>query len=172
MWVLTAVLVAGIYATLGVAGRLASELGERQLLDGIFFTAFVVMVAALVATARRVRIGTPEIGVLVAATAAIAVLIVRLGIPAAERTHLVEYAVVALLIHEALIERRRHDDAVRRPGLWAAVGASVVGVVDECLQALIPNRVFDPVDIAFNTAAACLAVTVVAILRRRLPSRP
>ena len=34
----------------------------------------------------------------------------------------------------------------------------MVGVVDEGVQLLVPNRVFDPADIGFNSLAATLAI--------------
>ena len=166
LWALVAAVVAGIYATLGVAGELASELRNRDLLDALFFGAFVVMLVAIAVAARRVRLGGLELGVVLAVVCAYMMLFLRMGIPE-ERSHLIEYSVVALLMHEAWIERQAAGRVVRSPGLFAFVGASVVGIVDEMIQALLPNRVFDVVDIGFNVLAAALAVGLGQAFRRR-----
>lgn len=50
------------------------------------------------------------------------------------------------------------------PALLAIVIAALVGVLDECIQAFLPNRVFDPLDILFNVLAAVMAVTASAAL--------
>ncbi|MGI9547143.1 MAG: VanZ family protein, partial [Flavobacteriaceae bacterium] len=76
-----------------------------------------------------------------------------------ERSHLIEYSVLAIFIHEALKERNRQKKTVNRPGLIAFLAASLIGLIDELIQLLIPARVFDPIDIFFNTFASFLAIT-------------
>ena len=75
-----------------------------------------------------------------------------------ERSHLIEYGVVALLIYEALTERASQGRRVPVPALLAFLAAVVVGVVDEGIQWFVPVRVFDPLDILFNALAAFMAV--------------
>ena len=82
---------------------------------------------------------------------------VRMVLPE-ERTHLIEYGVVAVFIHEALKERTAQGRHVPVPALVAVVAASVVGTIDECIQAFLPSRVFDTEDILFNFLAATMAV--------------
>ena len=62
------------------------------------------------------------------------------------------------------------------PALIAVVAACVVGVIDECIQAFLPSRVFDPEDILFNVLASMMAVASSVALgwarsRRGLRSR-
>ncbi len=83
--------------------------------------------------------------------------LVRLAVPEA-RTHLVEYGVVAAFVYEALRERRSHGRRVPAPALLAVGAASLIGLVDEGIQAVLPFRVFDPVDIMVNCVAAAMAV--------------
>ena len=45
-----------------------------------------------------------------------------------------------------------------QPTLLALVLALLLGALDECAQSLLPNRVFDPVDIAFNSLAALVII--------------
>jgi len=102
------------------------------------------------------------------------IIILRLGIGPEERTHLIEHAVVALLIYHALDERRRNGRPVWSPAVLAIAVTALLGVVDELIQALIPSRVFDYRDIGFNALAAFLAVTgsaVVGFISARLGSR-
>jgi len=45
------------------------------------------------------------------------------------------------------------------------VSAAALGWIDEGVQAILPNRFFDPIDLGFNTAAALGAVMSVMALR-------
>lgn len=88
----------------------------------------------------------------------------RMGIPE-ERTHLFEYGIVTVLIHEALRERTASGMGVRLPGLLAIGVGSALGGFDELIQWVLPSRVFDPVDLGFNVLAALMAVTASSALR-------
>ena len=90
--------------------------------------------------------------------------VVRTGSPE-ERTHLIEYGVVALLIHAALTERADGGGRVPAPALFAVLGTALVGVLDELIQGVLPSRVFDPRDIVFNVLAGLLAVVAIVALR-------
>lgn len=81
-----------------------------------------------------------------------------MAIPAAERTHLIEYGVVAVLIYEAHRERSSHGRRVPAPALLAVGATALVGILDECIQAFLPNCVFDLRDILFNILAAALGM--------------
>ena len=89
---------------------------------------------------------------------------VRTGSPD-ERTHLIEYGVVALLIHAALSERADGGGRVPAPALLAVLGTALVGVLDEIIQGVLPGRVFDPWDILFNCLAGLVAVVAIVALR-------
>ena len=75
-----------------------------------------------------------------------------------ERSHLIEYGVVGILIFEALTERASQGRRVPLPPLLAVLATATLGVLDEGIQAILPNRVFDPVDILFNLLAGTMAV--------------
>ena len=55
-----------------------------------------------------------------------------------ERTHLIEYGVVAVFIHEALTERASHGRRVPLPAALAVLGTALVGTLDEGIQAFLP----------------------------------
>ena len=76
-----------------------------------------------------------------------------------ERTHLFEYSLVAALVHEALLERRQNGRRVPAPALLALVVSVLLGWLDEGIQALLPQRVYDIVDVAFNTLAATMIIS-------------
>ena len=83
-----------------------------------------------------------------------------------ERTHLFEYALVAALVHEALLERRDNGRRVPAPALLALVISILLGWLDEGVQSLLPNRVFDLVDVAFNSLAATMIIGARWLVRR------
>ena len=82
-----------------------------------------------------------------------------------ERTHLMEYGVVGVFIYEALTERASQGRRVPVPVLLAILATTLVGALDEGIQAILPSRVFDPLDVLFNFLAAVMAVTASAALR-------
>ena len=157
LWTLATAVVVAIYSTLGLARQLAGELRDRELLDATFFVGMLVILGAIAVLGLRSKPGIAEVAVAVGVAAVYVMVLVRMTIPE-ERTHLIEYSMLALLVHEALKERLRAGRPVRRPALLAAVAISVVGVVDELIQLAIPSRVFDPVDILFNILASIMAV--------------
>lgn len=59
-----------------------------------------------------------------------------------ERTHRIEYSVVAILIHEALAEQASNRGRVPAPALLTILLTALVGALDEGVQAWLPNRVF------------------------------
>lgn len=161
---MTTAVVAAIYATLGLAGRLASILREAGLLSASFALGMVLIGVAIVVQGLRSRPGSAEIAVALGVATVYLMVFVRMGI-AEERTHLIEYGIVALLIHAALTERAMHNPHVPAPAVLAVAIAGSVGVLDELIQALLPNRVFDPRDILFNVLAAVLALGAIKTLR-------
>jgi hypothetical protein len=75
-----------------------------------------------------------------------------------ERTHLFEYCIVALLIYEALTERVIQGNHVPVPALLAILITALFGWVDEGIQALLTNHVFDIRDVGYNALAAVMAI--------------
>lgn len=164
LWVWTAVVVAAIYSTLGLARTLVDYLGNDFFSVWLFLAGCLLVLLTVVTQGLRVRPGGAEIAVALGVAAAYLLIVVRMSVPT-ERSHLVEYGVVAVFIHEALLERASRGRRVPVPALMAIVAASLVGVIDEGIQRLIPSRVFDPVDILFNVLAATMAVTASVALR-------
>lgn len=164
LWAWTMAVVVAIYSTLGLARTLFDLLGHLDLGVGLFLVCCLLVVATAVTQGLRVRPGGAEIAVALGVLAAYLLVFVRMSIPT-ERSHLIEYGVVALFIHEALAERARHGRRVPAPALLAVLAATLIGVVDECIQLALPSRVFDPIDMLFNLLAAVMAVTASSALR-------
>ncbi len=160
LWTWTVVVVATTYATLALARTLSDDFVVRRVFDNMFVFSLAVVGVSIVVLAfgtyedarERPDVGL-ALGVGLSVVSACIMVIARMGIPE-QRTHLFEYGIVALLIQEALRERKASGRFDASPALWAAILGSLVGVVDECIQAFVPGRVFDPVDMGFNTLAA------------------
>ena len=169
----TLAIVAAIYATLGLARTLAGFLRDQGLQLGAFVVGMVLVGATVVAIGLKIRVGRAEIGVAVGVAAAYFMVFARMAI-LEERSHLIEYGVVAVFIHAALAERASQGRRVPVPAVLAVLATSLVGAVDEGIQAVLPTRVFDPQDIGFNVLAGVMAVTARVALgwaRRRTRRR-
>ncbi len=167
LWLGTLAVVAAIYSTIGLSGQLADALRGAGLLPAAFALGILLVGAAIIAEGLRSRPRGAEIAVALAVALAVAagyfMVVVRMGLE--ERTHLIEYSVVALLLHAALSERADGGGRVPAPALLAVLGTALVGVLDELIQGLLPSRVFDPQDILFNVLAGLLAVVAIVALR-------
>lgn len=76
------------------------------------------------------RPGWSEIGVGLGVAAVYLWALARIPHPE-ERTHLIEYGIVAVFIYMALSERRRNGRRVPAPALTAVVVTAVLGWIDE-----------------------------------------
>ena len=176
LWAWTLAVVVAIYSTLGLAGKLAGAVSQDLLATGVLLCMLLVL-ATIVTQGLRERPGGAEIGIALGIAAAYILVFIRMNGSAAERTHLMEYGVVAVFIHEALTERASQGRRVPVPALLAVLAASLAGVLDECIQLFLPSRVFDPEDILFNVLATVMAVAASVALgwaRRRMgePGEP
>jgi len=169
LWGWTLLVVAAIYATLGLATSLAGLLRDSGVLTPLFVLAMLLIGAAVVTRGLTWRPGGLEIAVALGVAAVYGLVFVRMALET-ERSHLIEYGVVALLIYEALTERASQSRRVPLPAVLAFLAAVAIGAADEGIQWFVPIRVFDPLDILFNALAAFMAVAgsvALAWARRR-----
>lgn len=157
LWGWALVVLVAIYATLSPAQQLAAELRQRNLLT-LTSGAFLLLVGLVIAVRwATTGPGRREIGAGVGVMAVYLVTLVRLPVPEA-RSHLFEYGLVAMLIYQALLERRGNGRRVPVPWLLAAGVVALLGWVDEGIQWFLPNRVYDLVDVGLNAAFGLMAI--------------
>ena len=163
LWLWALVVVVTIYATLSPAQELAAALRERNLLR-VTSGAVLLLVAVVIAVHwAKTRPGRREIGVGIGVVAVYLTLLIRLPVPEA-RSHLFEYGLVAMLIYHALAERRRNGRRVPVPAVLAAVATALLGWIDEGIQAFLPNRVYDLVDVGLNAIFGLVAILASVVM--------
>lgn len=175
LWIALAIVLVAIYATLGRAPAVVAALGEDILASAGTNLVFAIIALLVVIPVFFIdkRLGQAEIAVGAGILVVYLLAWLRLG-SWEERSHLFEYALVAALVHEALLERRDNGHRLPVPALLALLISLVLGLLDEGIQYLLPNRVFDPVDVAFNSIAATMIIGarwVVARVRHWLNRR-
>jgi len=164
LWLWALIVVVAIYSTLGLAGKLAEVLGEHPLLPAVFFFLMLLTVAAIVGSGLKRRPGRRDVWIALGVTAVYGMMVLRMGVSPAERTHLMEYSVVAVLIYQALKERSENGGRVRVPALLALVATVLVGWLDEGIQAVLPNRVYDNFDVFSNFVAATIGIVTSVVV--------
>lgn len=142
---LLAATVTGSYAV-AVAGVVHYVLFNRRLSDWIAFA----VVAALLCV--------------------VTVLLLGLAIPE-ERVHFLQYGSMALLARSALAGGKQGEGRAARALALGVVLTCTLGLLEECLQGLVPRRVFDWRDVAMNAAAALTALLLDELLHDRLRLR-
>lgn len=164
-WLLVALYVVALFASVPWARGIVLGLRERHLLGtSVTLLYFVVVVAFVYHVVFDVRL-SDRIAFLALALLALVMgsLVLGLAVPE-ERIHFVQYGLLALLVRPALAW---HVEP-RVQCLGAISIASAAGVVDELLQGLASDRICDPRDMAINAAAAFLAIVADEALHNRL----
>ncbi len=157
LWLWTVAAMVAIYSTLGLAPMLVDVLREHNLLRVSFAIVLFLVVGVIAWQWMNRRFGWDEIGGILGV--AFIYLLVWIRIDSwEERTHLIEYGVVAALIHQALLERVRHGRPVRAPAALTVAIAGLLGLLDESIQSMLPSRVFDVRDVFFNALAGFMVV--------------
>lgn len=163
LWSWTALTIAGVYSTLGLTAVFPETLYSQGFAAVAFVAAMVLIGVTVLTQGLGLRPRGVEVGAALGIVIVYAMVIFRMAIP--ERSHIIEYSVVAVFLYEALLERRGAGRRVPAPWLLAVVATSLVGAVDEALQLLLPHRVFDATDMLFNSMAGVGAVGAMTILR-------
>ena len=162
LWLWTLAVVGAIYGTLGLVQPLAGLLRDRGILSAAFWLCITLVALTILVHGLKRRPSRAEIWVWLGIASVYLLLFLRMTVPE-ERSHLIEYSVVGVFIYEALKERARHSQ-VRFPALIAIVLTILIGTLDECIQLLLPIRVFNLFDILFNALAGLLAISSSAVL--------
>lgn len=152
--------------TLWLAGAWAEDLAGRARLDAAFLLGFLLTMAAIALGAVWQRPMGREVWVALGLAAVYGMVVVRMGIPLAERTHLFEYGLVVALVYQALVERRKLGRKVPLPALLAVLITSLLGWLDEAIQYVLPDRVYDVRDVAFNALASSMTMAIIVVLQQ------
>ena len=83
-----------------------------------------------------------------------------------ERLHFIEYGILAALVYWALILDLENNRAYA----WAFVITSLIGVGDEGIQYLLPNRYYQFQDVCLNSASAALGLIFIFVICRQKES--
>ncbi|MDE2826040.1 MAG: VanZ family protein [Bacteroidota bacterium] len=166
LWVCTLAVTVAIYSTLGLARILDDQLGSYifSVWIWLFVLGCILVLATVTIQGLGFRPGGREIGVAIGIVAAYLLFIVRMAMPT-ERSDLVEYGVVAVFVHEALLERVSQGQHVPVPSLLAIAIASAIGVIDGGVQQLLPSHYMDPTDMLFNVLVVVMAIIASVALR-------
>ena len=161
-WFLTILVYITILSTLFIGQPLANELRDQNV-QAIFFLLGMALVATAVIIHGFVnKPGKIEYAIIFGIIAVYVMFYFRLGAP--ERSHLIEYSILGILLHKAFMERFKLNKNLIRPALFALILGILMGALDESIQLLLPKRYFDPVDIVFNSLAVAMAIGVSFIL--------
>ena len=163
LWVWTLIVVSVLYSTLGVTPKVAASLLSKNLNAALFLVGMMLVGATIISRGLKIRLSGANLGIVLGVAAAYILVFVRFT-STEERSHLIEYGVIAAFIHEALEERARQGRPVPFYPVIAILATALIGVVDEFIQHFIPNRVFDPPDIFFNTMAGAITVAAISAL--------
>ncbi|MXY86409.1 MAG: VanZ family protein [Chloroflexi bacterium] len=164
LWLWVLAVVALIFASLGFSGRLVDLLNDDNAGAAAFSVALLLVAATVLTDGLQTRPTRVEVAVAFGVAAVILMVFLRLTL--AERSHLIEYGVLGVFIHAALTERAERGRRMPWPAALAILAAAAIGVIDEVIQLALPHRVFDPIDMLFNTLAAGSSVAAGLVLAR------
>lgn len=135
-----------------------SDIQAAIFLGGMFFIGLSIVLYSIHTKPKRI-----DLILLIGIATVYLLLYLRLGLP--ERSHLIEYSVLSLCIHQILIERIRRGKLIQYPAFIALGITFVIGLLDELSQLFIPDRVFDINDILFNGIVILMAIGMHSIVQ-------
>ncbi len=163
LWLYTGGIVAAIFSTL-LLGQPFIELLKNQNVQAVFFLLGMLMIgSAIMAYAFITQPSRLEWIMIWSIAAVYLMLFLRLGL--AERSHLIEYSALSLSIHQLLTERAKSTRPVHHVNGLAVGITFLISLFDECLQILLPHRVFSVEDIVFNVLTIAMAIGTIAAVQ-------
>ncbi len=168
-WALLLGTVGLVYASLPVSRDVLIALVQRDLVGWVitasYFFATVIIVYHVVFDVRLTD--RVAFAALVVLGSIVGALVLGMAVPE-ERLHFLQYGLIALLARRALAFG---SGPGRQYGL-AVLLAGLFGLGDELIQAVLPDRVYDSVDVLINVLAAVLAIAGYEALHNQLGWRP
>ena len=169
LWFCVITVLIAIFSMLFIGQPLINLLSNQDI-QAIFFLLGMLLVAIIILMhGLKTTTSRTEIIIIVGILAVFVMFFLRLGLT--ERSHLIEYSVLAIFTHKALLERQKNSRHVPMPALLAFMTTFLIGVLDEAIQIILPNRIFDVEDIIFNGMAAAMATPHIQALSTQLLSR-
>jgi len=162
LWFWVFVVFVAIFSTLFLGQPLAELFSSQDARAVIFLIVMFLVGATILVHAIKTKPTKIELTIILGIVAVYTMFVLRLGMP--ERSHLMEYSVLAVFMHKAITERITQGKQIPMPALITFSITFLIGVLDECIQILLPDRYFDPEDIAFNGLAAIMAIGSTEIL--------
>jgi hypothetical protein len=156
LWLWVFVVILAIFSTLFLGQPLQALFNSQDVRAMVFVFVMVMVGTTIVIHAIKTKPSKTELTLIIGLIAVYTMFVLRLGMP--ERSHLMEYSVLAIFVHKAILERKVQGKPIRTPALVAFLITFSIGVLDECIQILLPDRYFDPEDIIFNGMAAFMAI--------------
>ena len=156
LWLWALIVIVVIFSTLFLGQPLARLFSSQDVRAVIFVIVMILVGTTILIHAIRTKPSNIELTLWIGLVAVYTMFILRLGMP--ERSHLMEYSVLAIFVHKAILERKNQGKHIPMPALMALVITFAIGVMDECIQILLPDRYFDSEDIVFNGMAAAMAI--------------
>ena len=171
-WVLALLVVAGISISLFVAPFIGEIMQNQDFQAVLFLSGMILVGVAIVVKGFKFKPGGFDLAAGLGVVAVYLMVFLRLGL--AERSHLIEYSVLALFIFSALEERKQNARHIPFAWLITFIVAFSIGILDEVVQIFLPDRVFDWEDIVFNGSAIAFAIGLILAVRwfRKLFNRP
>jgi len=163
LWLYAAIVLVAIISTLVFGQPLVEVFASQDVRAAIFLRVMLLIGITILIHGLKASPSRAEITIWIGLAAVYIMFFLRLGMP--ERSHLMEYSVLAIFIHMALIERMGQESRILRPALLAITATFIVGLLDECVQIFLPDRVFDPNDIAFNGFSGLMAIGARVVLQ-------
>ena len=170
LWWLALLVVGGVFAGIGLIGSGPGLLQNQEWVSTGFWLGLWMIGGTIVLYGLQWRPGGREIFVWLGIAAVYWLVLLRMSVTNAERSHLIEYSVVALCVLAALRERKKYTGYPKRTAVWAVGLTALLGLLDELLQIPLPSRHFDWFDVGFDALAAGMAVggvTVIAWMRQQ-----
>ena len=156
LWLYVLLVWIAIVSSLFLGYPLLKILGNQNMQALIFIICMSMIGTTIILHTFRRKKSKSDTVTTLGIVAVFLMLFLRLGL--AERTHLIEYSVLTVFIHRALIVRYQEKYKGIQIALLSLLVSFTIGVFDECVQILIPNRVFDFADFLFNGLAAGIAI--------------
>ena len=151
-----------IYGSIFIGKRYTSLLYKQETQAILFGSGLILISFASLFYAWSDRKRVWKLSAVLALLGVFIFFVFRWGAP--ERSHLMEYAALALFFHGYIKDKYPRLSAIKSL-LLTLLFCAVAGLVDELLQLLVPYRHFDWEDVVFNAMASCIGLASYIILR-------